>query len=104
MVKFPKWTDHGVFHCDPDAEDLIRKLLVLDPRGRLGHSNGVSEIKEHTWFSGLNWEKLGMKGVKPEFSFPLTSDSDTSHFDDYTEKPIQAGFPVDKENKVFARF
>lgn len=41
----------------PEAADLIKKLLVLDPAQRLG-ANGADEIKRHPFFKGINWETL----------------------------------------------
>jgi len=38
------------------ARDLIKKLLVRDPRRRLGSGRGASEIKGHPFFKGIiNW-------------------------------------------------
>lgn len=38
------------------ARDLIKKLLVRDPRRRLGSARGASEIKGHPFFKGIiNW-------------------------------------------------
>ncbi|KAF1333586.1 Agc protein kinase, partial [Globisporangium splendens] len=41
------------------SKDLIRKLLVKDPRKRLGHRAGADEIKQHTFFKGTEWALLG---------------------------------------------
>lgn len=41
----------------PEAADLIKQLLVLDPEKRLG-ANDVSEIKKHAFFKDINWETL----------------------------------------------
>lgn len=38
----------------PEAQDLIEKLLTLDPKSRLG-ANGVDEIKAHPWFKGIKY-------------------------------------------------
>jgi serine/threonine protein kinase len=35
----------------PEAQDLIMKLLIKDPKKRLGY-NGAQEIKEHKFFKG----------------------------------------------------
>jgi len=40
---------------DPQAEDLIRKLLVHDPAKRLGAQGGFSEIKSHPYFAGCSF-------------------------------------------------
>jgi serine/threonine protein kinase len=41
----------------PNAADLIQKLLIVDPTQRLG-CNGVQEIREHPFFSNINWGDL----------------------------------------------
>ncbi|KRX01089.1 Protein kinase-like domain [Pseudocohnilembus persalinus] len=41
----------------PECQDLIQKLLNLDHEKRLG-AKSIQEIKEHKWFSGINWENL----------------------------------------------
>ncbi|GJX35691.1 serine/threonine-protein kinase D6PK-like protein [Tanacetum coccineum] len=37
------------------ARDLIKGLLVKEPENRLGSQKGAAEIKQHPFFSGLNW-------------------------------------------------
>ncbi|KAM7254264.1 hypothetical protein ACFE04_031946 [Oxalis oulophora] len=46
-----------------NAQDLIRKLLVKDPRKRLGNICGSAEIKKHQFFKGVNWALI--RSVKP---------------------------------------
>ena len=43
--------------CPPAARDLISRLLVLEPTGRLGF-NGADEIKRHPFFAGVHWDIL----------------------------------------------
>ncbi|XP_051124851.1 serine/threonine-protein kinase WAG1-like [Andrographis paniculata] len=38
-----------------EARDLIEKLLVKDPRRRLGSAAGATEIKRHPFFDGIKW-------------------------------------------------
>ncbi|KAL3821299.1 hypothetical protein ACJIZ3_007204 [Penstemon smallii] len=38
-----------------EAKDLIEKLLVKDPRRRLGCSRGATDIKRHPFFNGIKW-------------------------------------------------
>ncbi|KAK6132438.1 hypothetical protein DH2020_033815 [Rehmannia glutinosa] len=38
-----------------DARDLIEKLLVKDPRRRLGCVRGATDIKRHPFFNGIKW-------------------------------------------------
>ncbi|CAN8259593.1 unnamed protein product [Cochlearia groenlandica] len=37
------------------ARDLIRGLLVKDPRRRIAYTRGATEIKQHPFFEGVNW-------------------------------------------------
>lgn len=41
----------------PEASDLIKKLLQSNPQERLGY-NGVEEIKNHSFFHGIDWNNL----------------------------------------------
>jgi serine/threonine protein kinase len=49
------------------AQDLIRKLLVVDPAKRLGASDsgGWHAVMSHPWFADIDWDKLVNKDVKP---------------------------------------
>lgn len=38
-----------------EARDLIDKLLVKDPRRRLGCTRGATDIKRHPFFNGIKW-------------------------------------------------
>jgi serine/threonine protein kinase len=44
--------------------ELVTGLLEPDPRRRLG-MKGAEEIKKSAWFVGVQWEKIGHKGVNP---------------------------------------
>lgn len=79
------------------AKDLIRKLLVIDRTKRIGNlKNGADDIKNHKWFkgkkkmskwqifsllfSGIDWEDVYNKKLKPPFVPKVSSDGDTSNF------------------------
>ncbi|XP_073007359.1 serine/threonine-protein kinase D6PKL1-like isoform X1 [Typha latifolia] len=49
-LKFPE--DAAV---SSHAKDLISELLVKEPENRLGSVRGAAEIKQHSFFEGLNW-------------------------------------------------
>ncbi|KAK7324409.1 hypothetical protein VNO77_27945 [Canavalia gladiata] len=38
-----------------EARDLIEKLLVKDPRRRLGCARGATDVKRHPFFDGIKW-------------------------------------------------
>lgn len=43
------------------SQDLVQRLLVLDPNERLGSDSqgGIEGIKAHPFFEGIVWETLG---------------------------------------------
>lgn len=41
----------------PECQDLLIKLFEADPDKRLGGGpRDVEEIKEHPWFTGVDWQ------------------------------------------------
>ena len=46
--------------------NFINSLIQRKPYKRLG-INGIEEIKQHEWFKGFDWEKMGNKQIKPSF-------------------------------------
>ncbi|KAJ3211351.1 hypothetical protein HDU67_004585 [Dinochytrium kinnereticum] len=65
----------------PAAKDLLKKLLNRDPSQRLGSKN-AEEIKNHPFFSEINWQKLMGRKYTPPFRPNVTSATDTSNFDE----------------------
>ncbi|KAL5290242.1 PRKX family protein [Megaselia abdita] len=80
---------------DPIAKDLVKKLLVLDRTKRLGNmKNGADDIKRHRWFKHLNWSDVINKKLTPPIIPQVTSDGDTSNFDDYPESDLKPATAV----------
>ena len=49
----------------PEAEDLIIKMLHVDPKKRLGGTlESMAELKKHSFFEGINFEEVS----KPDFT------------------------------------
>jgi serum/glucocorticoid-regulated kinase 2 len=55
--RFPDAAKHGI-SISEQAEDLIRKLLIKDPKTRLGSKNDANEILEHPFFDELDIDDL----------------------------------------------
>ena len=72
------------------AQDLINKLLRLNPDQRLG-AKGVHEIKQHSWFHAISWDNVKVKKVGAPWRPELTSEYDYSHFEKYPDSgtPVQ---------------
>ncbi|XP_044257666.1 microtubule-associated serine/threonine-protein kinase 3 isoform X4 [Tribolium madens] len=73
-----EWPDNEDWPVQEEAKDLITALLQHSPRDRLG-TGGAHEVKEHVYFSGLDWNSLLRQ--KAEFVPQLEHDEDTSYFD-----------------------
>jgi serine/threonine protein kinase len=55
-----------VKYFTPEAEDLIRKLLIPKKTDRLGF-NGVDDIKKHPFFADVDFDALKLGKVDPPF-------------------------------------
>ncbi|XP_078413060.1 ribosomal protein S6 kinase alpha-5-like isoform X1 [Cetorhinus maximus] len=65
----------------PTTKNLIQKLLMKDPKQRLGSGpTGAEEIKSHAFFQGLNWRDLSTKAIKPPIKPVIRNELDVSNF------------------------
>jgi protein kinase A len=72
-----------------ELRDLLKNLLQNDITRRFGELvNGVDDIKEHRWFTGLNWIQLYNKEIKPTFVPAVKGAGDASNYDEYPEEAI----------------
>jgi serine/threonine protein kinase len=64
------------------CKDLLRKLFIIDPNLRLGGGPGDGEeVKSHPWFSGVDWEAIHNKQIKPPFKPKLQGEEDIKYID-----------------------
>jgi len=69
-IRFPS-------EMDPVAKDLLKGLLARDPRKRLGVvRNGMSGIRLHPFFNGIQWTASTIPPIVPVLSHP----GDTAYF------------------------
>ncbi|CAF3759904.1 unnamed protein product [Rotaria sp. Silwood1] len=72
-------------HFSSDLIDLIHKLLHCHPAKRYGNlRNGVNDIKNHPWFSSIDWIDLFKKHIKA----PYVPEADKDHYETYEEKQL----------------
>ncbi|CAA6666371.1 unnamed protein product [Spirodela intermedia] len=70
-LSFPRMAANGKDWEDlARAQDLISKLLVKNPKKRIGSSRGSVEIKRHDFFQGVNWALI--RSVRPPRRRPGT--------------------------------
>ena len=91
---------------DPNAKDLIKRLLVADLSKRFGNlKNGSADIKKHKWFADIDWDKLVKLEIPPPYVPTVRHPGDTSNFDVYDEEAEPYGKPgPDPYADKFAEF
>jgi len=91
----PEYPDDMSAAC----KDLLAGLFKKDPSERLGGGSGdAQEIKDHPWYSQVDWEILLEKKIIPPFKPKLDSDDDTKYIDnEFTE---MVPFDSAADNKV----
>ncbi|KAL6436682.1 hypothetical protein ACFW04_004850 [Cataglyphis niger] len=94
-------------HLSDTVWDLIRRLLIKDPRRRLGGGPGdAKELKDHPFFMNaapdFTWEALEKKQIQPPIVPQITHELDTSNFsDEFTKVPVtQMTPPIIDDNKI----
>lgn len=58
--------DYPAQYFTPAARDLLKRLFHPDPTKRLG-AQSIDEIKSHTYFDGIDWDRLCARQVVPPF-------------------------------------
>ncbi|XP_026832820.1 chromosomal serine/threonine-protein kinase JIL-1 isoform X2 [Drosophila erecta] len=64
-----------------NARDFVLKMLEKNPKRRLGGNHrDASEIKEHPFFHGINWQELRNKRRKAPYKPTLNAEDDVQNF------------------------
>ncbi|KAI6189278.1 AGC-kinase C-terminal domain-containing protein [Aphelenchoides besseyi] len=63
----------------PNARQILKELLNKDKEARLGSSHDVEDVKQHPFFSSIDWDKLLRRELKPPFVPRVRSDGDTGY-------------------------
>ncbi|XP_052894584.1 uncharacterized protein LOC128301942 [Anopheles moucheti] len=77
-------------NLSPEATDFIRKLLVKDPRRRLGSGKtDASELKSHPFLRSINWSRLIRKQIQAPFPPVAENERDTRNFSsEFTKQDV----------------
>jgi len=61
-----------------EAKDLVKRLVTLNPKKRLGTQHGASDVKAHPFFNGVKWALLlnQTPPIRPQMDHPF----DTRNF------------------------
>lgn len=85
---------------DADARDLIENLLQLDPLQRLGSASrgGYEKLKQHAFFSGINWDTLHLADPPRQMQAFMNDSSDDD--DEVVDDDFDQTFINDFKNQV----
>ncbi|CAG5099214.1 Oidioi.mRNA.OKI2018_I69.XSR.g16350.t1.cds [Oikopleura dioica] len=72
-VLFPVW-------LTTEAVQILNQLMTKNPHARLG-TRGEDEIRNHKFFSSINWAKLEAREIRPSFVPTITSPFSVENFD-----------------------
>ena len=86
------------------GKKIISELLVRDPRKRLGcPPRPDTDIKNHEYFSKLDWDAVESRSIKPIF-VPQPDSDHLGNFDlDYTNKKLTL-LHTDKQETDFEKY
>ncbi|KAL5009628.1 hypothetical protein ScPMuIL_011933 [Solemya velum] len=72
----------------PEAQSLLRALFKRNPLNRLGTgANGIDEMKKHSFFSKIDWDRLFRREINPPFKPAVVQTDDVFYFDtEFTSK------------------
>ncbi|RNF05897.1 protein kinase A, partial [Trypanosoma rangeli] len=86
--KFPNW-------FDARARDLVKGLLQTDHTKRLGTlKDGVTDVKNHPYFHGANWDKLYARHYPAPIHVKVKNPGDTSNFECFPESREDRASPL----------
>ena len=77
------------------AQNLIKSLLKRNPNERLGSKRDIEEIKEHEYFSDVDWQKVYERKYKPPQIYLKSN-----HLQ-YFRQPVQ--FRENEEDDLFVK-
>ncbi|KAF4614238.1 hypothetical protein D9613_007733 [Agrocybe pediades] len=91
-LRFP---DNARQHCSEHGMSALKGFIDRDPSSRLGcrpNGQGLEDIQQHPWFSGIDWTRLENKECQPPFVPDMKqANFDVSHeLDEFlmVEKPL----------------
>ena len=79
-------------NMNPLIIDLINRLLEINPKKRIGYGeNDSKQIKEHKYFSDVDWNKYMNKEIEPPFIPGFEGEQDLKYFDKmFTDEPVNS--------------
>jgi len=68
-------------------EGIVSQLMAVNPALRLGNKcTGIDEVKEHSFFSEMNWDELFSRSLPSPYVPQLSGPLDCAQFESYDEQ------------------
>ena len=99
-------TDHPQFPLNvkftDKIKDICNKLLQKESHKRLGSGiNGAVQVKQHPWFTGLDWDAMFKQDIKPPYKPRIQSNTDVSNFETYPDEDIDEDLFPDEDGTIY---
>lgn len=83
------------------ASSILEELLEKDPKQRLGSKEDFKEIKNHPFFSSINWTDLVEKKISPPYDPHVDGPDDISNFDtEFTDAMVPDSVCVSSDYSI----
>lgn len=91
-------------YLHPYAIEFLKGLLKREPGKRLGCGlDGISEIKNHKWFYGVDWDMVQCKEIHTPIPIYLKRDDDTRHYERYPDSLDYTGGDLASDQQLMFR-
>lgn len=70
------------------CKNIVKLLLQVDPKKRLGYEKNVFDIKSHVWFESIDWQEIYKQSRPPPYKPNCKSAGDLTHFPDMPDKKL----------------
>ena len=102
MIKNETFKFPNDYNLSDDAKDIITKLLNKNPNERLGNKNEIEEIKNHPFFSIIDFELIEKKKIPAPFIPNINDNKDVKYFEeDYINEDIEkSNIPENKMDLI----
>ena len=89
------------FKFSENANDLLRRLLIRDPKKRIGYGDkDAEEIMLHPFFEQIDWEKLAQRNATPPYIPKVKKQDDLRHIDPMFKEEKIEDTPADKKLRL----
>lgn len=104
MIRLNPVRFNDKLNLSKEAKDFVVKLLIKNPKDRLGSKDGMKEIVEHDFFKGYDFKSVDDLSMKPPYIPKIRGDDDVSNFDgEYTGSEVKQTVVAENNRKLIQK-